>query len=133
VIEHRTLATAGGTVADRHSNIIAWPRGPISIDNFQRLERPAYRNRKPRFTVISGSAPDGAQPVKIDLKDYAETKAPPRTTKRTNPFLRSAVGPLAVLAAAAVVATTLSVLPAPDRPALVDGPLAGHSLLHFPR
>lgn len=102
-------------------------------DDFQLLERFADRERNPRRTVISGSADYGARPVTIDLTDYVEIKAPPQTAKRANPFLHAAVGPLIAFAAAAVVAATLSVLPAPDRPALVAGPLSGHSILHFPR
>jgi hypothetical protein len=62
-----------------------------------------------------------------------EASAHPQIGEKTEAFLRSVAGPLFVLATAAVVAITLSVLPAPDRPAPIVGPLSGHSLLHFPR
>jgi hypothetical protein len=133
MIEHRTFGTASGTVADNKDSFVIGPRAPILIDAFEPLERPARGGRSPRLAVISGSAAYKAPPMTIDVTDYREIKAPARTAKRTNPFPRSAVGSLIVFAAAAVVAITLSVLPAADRPALVAGPLTGHSILHFPR
>ena len=60
-------------------------------------------------------------------------------------YLRSAVDPLLAVATAvvaplfvaavavAVVAITLSLLPARDRPLSLAGPISGHSVLHFPR
>jgi hypothetical protein len=133
MIEHRTFGTASGTVADNKDSFVLGPRTPILIGAFEPLERPARGGRSPRLAVISGSAAYKAPPMTIDVTDYREIKAPARTAKRTNPFPRSAVGSLIVFAAAAVVAITLSVLPAADRPALVAGPLTGHSILHFPR
>ena len=69
----------------------------------------------------------------IDVTDYREIKAPAQTAKRTDRHLRSVVGPLVVFAAAAVIAITFSLTPAPERPAFPTGPLSGHSLLHFQR
>jgi hypothetical protein len=128
MIEHRTFGTASGTVADNKDSFVIGPRAPILIDAFEPRGR-----RSPRLAVISGSAAYNTPPMTIDVTDYREIKAPAQTAKRTNPFLRSAVGSLIVFAAAAALATTLSVLPAADRPALVTGPLTGHSILHFPR
>ena len=133
MIEHRTFGTASGTVADNKDSFVIGPRAPILIDAFEPLERPARGGRSPRLAVISGSAAYNAPPMTIDVTDYREIKAPAQTAKRTNPFPRSVVGSLIVFAAAAALATTLSVLPAADRPALVAGPLTGHSILHFPR
>jgi hypothetical protein len=62
-----------------------------------------------------------------------EASAYVHSGEKTQAFLRAAVGDGIVLAAAAAVAITLLVLPAPDRPAPIAGPLTGHSLLHFPR
>ena len=89
----------------------------------------------PRITVISGSAYSSR---------IATVDTPAHTSKKTEDFLRSlvgplvavataAVGPLLVAATAAVVAISLSLSPAPDRPLSVDGPVSGHSVLHFPR
>jgi hypothetical protein len=133
MIEHRTFGTASGTVADNKDSFVIGPRTPILIGAFEPLERPARGGRGPRLAVISGSAAYNAPPMTIDVTDYREIKAPAQTAKRTDRPLRSVVGSLVVFAAAAVVAITLSVLPAADRPALVAGPLTGHSILHFPR
>ena len=133
MIERRTLRTASRTVGDPANQLIVGPRGPVLMDDLQLLVRQAHRVRRPRITVLSGSAGYGAPTTTIDVTDYREIKAPAQTAKRTNPFPRSAVGSLIVFAAAAALATTLSVLPAADRPALVTGPLTGHSILHFPR
>jgi hypothetical protein len=118
MIEHRTLRTASGIAADHHSNLIMGP---------------AYRDRDPRVTVVSGSALYNAEPMTIDVTDYAEIKSPSAPVGKTGPFLRSAVGPLLAFAAAALLAITVSLTPAPDRSIFPDGPLAGQSLLHFPR
>jgi hypothetical protein len=40
---------------------------------------------------------------------------------------------LTVVAAAGLIAVTLSLAPASDRPPFLEGPLSGHSLLHSPR
>ena len=133
MIEYRTLRTASRTVGDPQNKLIVGPRGPVLMDDLQLLEREAHRVRNPRITVLSGSAGYDAPTTTIDVTDYREIKAPAQTAKRTNLFPRSAVGSLIVFAAAAALATTLSVLPAADRPALVTGPLTGHSILHFPR
>jgi hypothetical protein len=133
MIEHRTFGTASGTVADNKDSFVIGPRAPILIGAFEPLERPARGARSPRLAVISGSAAYNAPPMTIDVTDYAEIKAPAQTAKRTDRPLRSVMGPLVVFAAAAALATTLSVLPAADRPAPVAGPLSGHSILHFPR
>jgi hypothetical protein len=133
MIEHRTLRTANRTVAGNENNLIIAPRGPILTDDFELLQRPGRRERSPRVTVISGTAAYGAEPVTIDVTDYAEIKDPAQTAKRTDPFLRSAAGPLLGFAAAAVVAITVSLTPASDRPVSLTGPLSGHSILHFPR
>ena len=69
MIEHRTFRTASGTVADNKDSFIIGPRGPILIDALQLLERPAHRVRKPRFTVISGSAAYNAPTMTIDVTD----------------------------------------------------------------
>jgi hypothetical protein len=120
-------------VADRHNNFIVGPRGPFQMDDFQLLTRSEHRDRTPRFTAVSLPAAYGGKPLTIDVTDYAEIRSPSKMAAETANFLRSAIGPLVVLAAAVAVAVTLLVLPAPDRPALVAGPLSGHSLLHFPR
>jgi hypothetical protein len=105
------------------------------MDDLQLLERQAHRVRKPRITVLSGSASYDAPTTTIDVTDYSEIKASAQTAKRTDRALRSVVGPLVVFAAAAVVAITfsLTLTPASDGPAPVAGPLSGHSILHFPR
>ena len=132
MIEDRALRTVSRTVADNRNNSIAGPRGPVIIDDFQLLQRSADRVRNPRVTVISGSAIH-AEPVTIDVTDYAEIKSHAPTTDRTDTFLSAIAGPLLAFTAAAVVAVTVWILPAPDRPIFAAGPLAGHSLLHFPR
>ena len=68
-----------------------------------------------------------------DMTGSAKVKAFSQIVRKTEAFLWSTVGPLLVVAAAAVVAITLSHLPAVDRPASLTGPLSGQSLLHFPR
>jgi hypothetical protein len=132
MIERRTLRTASRTVADPQNKLIVRPRGPVLMNDLQLLERQAHRVRKPRITVISGSAGYDAPTPTIDVTDYSEIEAPAQTAKRTD-RLRSVVGPLVVFAAAAVVAITFSLTPASDGPAPVAGPLSGHSILHFPR
>ena len=133
MIEHRTVGTASGTVADNKDSFVIGPRTPILIGAFEPLERPARGGRSPRLAVISGSAAYNAPPMTIDVTDYREIKAPAQTAKRTDPFVGSVVGPLLAFAAAAVVAITFSLAPAPERPAFPTGPLSGHSLLHFQR
>ena len=113
MIDNPTFRIASPTVADRQSGSIVGPQ----------------------VAVISGSA-HSPRTATID--------APAHTSKKTEDFLRSlvgplvavataAVGPLLVAATAAVVAISLSLSPAPDRPLSVDGPVSGHSVLHFPR
>jgi catalase len=133
MIERRTLRTASRTVADPQNKLIVRPRGPVLMDDLQLLERQAHRVRKPRITVLSGSASYDAPTTTIDVTDYSEIKASAQTAKRTDRALRSVVGPLVVFAAAAVVAITFSLTPASDGPAPVAGPLSGHSILHFQR
>jgi hypothetical protein len=110
MIEHPTFRTASRMVADPQNGLIVGPR----------------------VAVISGSTYSPRTP-----------DAPAHTSNKTDDFLRSAVGPLVAVAtaalgplfvaAAAVVAITLSHSPAPDRPLSLDGPVSGHSILHFPR
>ena len=133
MIERRTLRTASRTVGDPANHLIVGPRGPVLMDDLQLLERQLQRVRKPRITVLSGSAGYGAPTTTIDVTDYREIKASAQTAKRTDRALRSVVGPLVVFAAVAVVAITFSLTPASDGPAPVAGPLSGHSILHFPR
>jgi hypothetical protein len=129
MIDHRTFGTTSRTVGDQQDRLIVGPRGPIRIDDLQFPHQFADRERSPSRAMISGSAAYGAQPVTIDLTDYAEITAP----HRADPFLRSAVGPLLTLAAAAAVAIALAMTPASDRSAFPAGPLSGHSMMHFPR
>ena len=128
MIEHRTVKTASRTVADPQNKLIVGPRGPVLMDDFQLLEM-----RKPRITVIGGSAGYDAPTTTIDVTDYSEVKASAQTAKRADRPLRFVVGLLVVFATAAVVAITFSLIPASDGPAPVAGPLSGHSILHFPR
>jgi hypothetical protein len=121
------------TIADRRSKLIVEPRGRVLMDDLQLLERQASRVRKPRITVLSGSAGYDAPTTTIDVTDYREIKAVAQTAKRTDRSQFSAAGALVAFAAAAVVAITLSLTPASDGPAPVAGPLSGHSILHFPR
>jgi hypothetical protein len=111
MIEHPTFRTASRMVADPQNGLIVGPR----------------------VAVISGSTYSPRTP-----------DAPAHTSNKTDDFLRSAVGPLVAVATAAlgplfvaaaadVVAITLSHSPAPDRPLSLDGPVSGHSILHFPR
>jgi hypothetical protein len=130
MVERRTLRTASRTVADPQNKLIVGPWGPVLMDDLQLLERRAHRVRKPRITVLSGSAGYDARTTTIDV---TEIKASALTAKRTDRPLRSVVGPLVVFAAAAVVAITFSLTPASDGTAPVAGPLSGHSILHFPR
>ena len=130
MIECRTLRTASRTVGDPANQLIVEPRGPVLLDDLQLLERQAHRVRKPRITVISGS---GGYDATIDVTDYREIEASAQTAKRTHRALSSIVGLWVVFAAATVIAITLSLAPASDGPAPVDGPLSGHSILHFPR
>jgi hypothetical protein len=132
MIEFRTLSTASRTVGDPANQLIVEPRGPVLLDDLQLLERQAHRVRKPRITVLSGSAGYDAPTMTIDVTDYREIKASAQTAKRTDRSLSSAAA-LVVFAAATVIAITLSLAPASDGPAPVDGPLSGHSILHFPR
>jgi hypothetical protein len=104
MIEHRTVRTASRTRADPRNKLTVGPRGPVLMNDFQLLERQADRVRKPRITVIGGSAGYDAPTTTIDVTDYSEIKAPAQTAKRTDRHLRSVVGPLVVFAAAAVVA-----------------------------
>jgi catalase len=133
MIERPTLRTLSPTVADPANQLIVEPRGPLLMDDLQLLERQAHRVRKPRITVLSGSAGYGAPTTTIDVTDYCEIKAFAQTAKRTDRSLSSAAGALVAVAAGAVVAITLSLTPASDGPAPVAGPLSGHSILHFPR
>jgi hypothetical protein len=119
------------TIADPRSKLIVGPRGRVLMDNLQFLERQAPRVRKPRITVLSGSAGYDAPATTIDVTDYREIKAVAQTARRTDRSRFSAACALVAFAAAAVVAITLS--PASDGPAPVAGPLSGHSILHFPR
>jgi hypothetical protein len=121
------------TIADPRSKLIVGPRGRVLMDDLQFLERQAPRVRKPRITVLSGSAGYDAPTTTIDVTDYREIKAVAQTAKRTDRSQFSAAGALVAFAAAAVVAITLSLTPASDGPAPVAGPLSGHSILHFPR
>ena len=132
MIEYRTLRTASRAVGDPANQLIVEPRGPVLMDDLQLLERQAHRMRKPRITVLSGSAGYDAPTTTIDVTDYREIKASAQTAKRTDRSLYSAAA-LVVFAAAAVIAIMLSLAPASDGPAPVDGPLSGHSILHFPR
>jgi hypothetical protein len=119
------------TIADPRSKLIVGPRGRVLMDDLQFLERQAPRVRKPRITVLSGSAGYDAPTTTIDVTDYREIKAVAQTARRTDRSRFSAACALVAFAAAAVVAITLS--PASDGPAPVAGPLSGHSILHFPR
>jgi hypothetical protein len=125
MIESRTLRTASRTVGDPQNELIVG-HGPVLLDDVQLLERQAHRVRKPRITVLSGSASYDAPATTIDVTDYSEIKAFVRS-------LRSVVGSLVVFAAAAVLAITISLTPASDGPGRVAGPLSGHSILHFSR
>jgi hypothetical protein len=121
------------TIADPRSKLIVGPRGRVLMDDLQFLERQAPRVRKPRITVLSGSAGYDAPTTTIDVTDYREIKAVAQTARRTDRSRFSAACALVAFAAAAVVAITLSLTPASDGPAPVAGPLSGHSILHFPR
>jgi hypothetical protein len=121
------------TIADPRSKLIVGPRGRVLMDDLQFLERQAPRVRKPRITVLSGSAGYDAPTTTIDVTDYREIKAVAQTARRTDRSRFSAACALVAFAAAAVVAITLSLPPASDGPAPVAGPLSGHSILHFPR
>jgi hypothetical protein len=131
MIERRTLRTASRTVADPQNKLIVGPRGPLLTDDLQLLERQVQRVRK-RITVLSGSAGYDAPTTTIDVTDYREIKASAQTAKRTDRSLYSAAA-LVAFAGAAVIAIMLSLAPASDGPAPVDGPLSGYSILHFPR
>lgn len=133
MIDVRALGTVSRMVADDRNNLIVGPHGPVMTDDFQLLRRSAHRERNPRVTVISGSAVYDAEALTIDVTDYAEIEAHSPATDRTGAFLRAIAGPLLTVSAAAVVAIAVWFLPAPDRPIFAAGPLAGHSLLHFPR
>jgi hypothetical protein len=126
MIEFRTLSTVSRAVGDPQNELIVGPQGPVLMDDLQLLEGQAHRVRKPRITVLSGSASYDAPTTTIDVTDYSEIKAFVRS-------LRSVVGSLVVFAAAAVLAITLSLTPASDGPRPIAGPLSGHSILHFPR
>jgi hypothetical protein len=121
------------TIEDPRSKLIVGPRGRVLMDDLQFLERQAPRVRKPRITVLSGSAGYDAPTTTIDVTDYREIKAVAQTARRTDRSRFSAACALVAFAAAAVVAITLSLTPASDGPAPVAGPLSGHSMLHFPR
>jgi len=121
------------TIEDPRSKLIVGPRGRVLMDDLQFLERQAPRVRKPRITVLSGSAGYDAPTTTIDVTDYREIKAVAQTARRTDRSRFSAACALVAFAAAAVVAITLSLTPASDGPAPVAGPLSGHSILHFPR
>ena len=131
--EHPILSTASRMAADRRNKLMGSARELVLMDDFQLPGNQVRRLRKPRITVISGSASYDAPTTTIDVTDYREIKAPLQTAKRTNRSLRFIVGPLVVFAAAAVVAITLSLAPASDGPAPIAGPLSGHSILHDPR
>jgi hypothetical protein len=124
--ERRTLRTASRAVADPANQLIVEARGSALMDDLQLLVRQAQRVRKPRITVLSGSAGYDARTTTIDVTNYSQITAFVRS-------LRSVVGLLVVFAASAVVAITLSLTPASDGPGPVAGPLSGHSVLHFPR
>ena len=132
MIERRTLRTASRTVADPANQLIVEPRGSVLMGDFQLLKGQAHRVRKRRVTVLSGSAGYVAPTPTIDVTDYREIKASAQTAKRTDRSLYSAAA-LVAFAGAAVIAIILSLAPGSDGPAPVDGPLSGHSILHFPR
>ena len=131
--EHPILSTGSRMAPDRRNKLMGSARELVLMDDFQLPGNQARRLRKPRITVISGSASYDAPTTTIDVTDYREIKAPVQTAKRTDHSLRFIVGPLVVFAAAAVVAITLSLAPASDGPAPIAGPLSGHSILHDPR
>ncbi len=132
--EHPNLRTASPRAADDHENsLIVGPFAPILINGFRASQGSDRRNGKPQLTVVSGSAAYGAGTVTIGATNYTEVKTPRKISEKIESFLRSAVGPLLVFAAAALVAVTFSLAPAPDRPVFPAGPLSGYSLLHFPR
>lgn len=134
MIDDRTFETASRRAADSKDSFVIGPRAPILIDGFELRAGSQRRERKSRLTVVREAADYNAPPpMTIDVTDYREIQAPAQPAKRTDPFLRSAVGPLLAFAAAAVVAITFSLMPAPDGPAFPAGPLSGHSILHFPR
>ena len=133
MIEDRAPRTANRTVADNWNNSFAGARGPIIIDDFELLQWSAPSERNPRVTMISGSAIYDVGPMTIDVTGYTEIKSHSATTGGKGAFVSAIAGPLLAFAAAAVVAITIWILPVPDRPIFATGPLAGHSLLHFPR
>lgn len=133
MIEQRTVSNASRMAADRWNKLMVTPRGSVPMNDFRFPHCQAYRVRKPRITVISGSASYAPPTTTIDVTDYREIKEPARTAEGTNRSLRSIVGPLVVFAAAAMVALALSLMPASDGPAPITGPLSGQSLLHDPR
>ena len=133
MIDDRTLKTASRRAADSGDSFVIGPRAPILIDGFELRAGSQRRERGPRLTAVSGADYNAPPPMTIDVTDYREIQAPAQPAKRTDPFLRTVVGPLLAFAAAAVVAITFSLMPAPDGPAFPAGPLSGHSILHFPR
>jgi catalase len=137
MIECPALATARRiTVGDSQNSLAVGRRGPVLMQNFHFLETPAYPNgeRDPeRMGRVERSAAYGAKTVTLDVTEYAEVKARSPIGKKTEGFLRFAIGPLLYVALAVAAAMTPSHLPAPDRPVSLAGPLSGHSLLHFPR
>lgn len=133
MIEYRTLRTASRSAADHHCNLILGPRGPLWMNDFEVPQGSATPERRPRVTVISGSGPYDDEPTTIDVGDYTEIKAPAATVRKTDPFLSAVAGPTLVFVAALLVAIMISLMPASDSPIFLDGPLAGQSLLHFPR
>ena len=127
------VCVASRRAADPQNKFMVRPPGLVPMDDFQLPANQGHRRRRPRVTVISGSARCDAPTATIGVNDYREIEAPVQTTKSANRSLRSIVGPLVVFAAAAAAAIAFSLTPAADGPAPSAGPLSEHSVLHFPR
>jgi catalase len=120
-------------VADNQNRLAAWPRDLVLTQDFHPAEKLACQNGERNPKHAKGSAASANLTATDNVSRHRTFKSRTQIGKKTEAFLRAAVGPSFVVAAAAVVAITLSLVPAPDRPVFLAGPLSGHSLLHFPR
>ncbi|HZZ61674.1 MAG TPA: hypothetical protein VFE63_10920, partial [Roseiarcus sp.] len=64
-----TLSAASRMAADRRDKLMVSPRELALMDDFQVLENQAYRVRRPRIAVVSGSASYGPPTATIDVTD----------------------------------------------------------------
>src|SRR3984885_3069538 len=83
--------SSGAPVADNQNSITAGPMGPVLMQDFHLLEKPAHQDREriPERTVqAKGSAAYGTLTVTNDVTKYTRVVALSQVGKKTEAFLR---------------------------------------------